>query len=84
VLSGGDFWGNSNLPPNALTDTAIKKLKAIGTQERHSDEKGLYLELSPTGGKWWRLKYRIGGKEKLLSVGTYPEVILAQARERRD
>jgi integrase len=67
-----------------LTDTAIKKLKATGTKERHSDEKGLYLEISPAGGKWWRLKYRIGGKEKLLSMGTYPEVTLAQARERRD
>ena len=40
--------------------------------------------ISPAGGQWWRLKYRFGGKEKLLSFGTYPEVSLADARQRRD
>lgn len=44
----------------------------------------MYLELSPAGGKWWRLKYRFGGKEKRISLGTYPDVGLKQARERRD
>jgi integrase len=48
------------------------------------DERGLYLEISPAGGKWWRLKYRFGGKEKRLSLGVYPDVNLAAARERRD
>jgi integrase len=48
------------------------------------DERGLYLELSPAGGKWWRLKYRIAGKEKRVSLGTYPEVSLKDARDRRD
>jgi hypothetical protein len=52
--------------------------------QRLFDEKGLYLEVSPTGGKWWRLKYRIGGKEKRLSLGTYPDTPLKLARERRD
>jgi hypothetical protein len=46
---------------------------------------GLHLQLPPTaGGKWWRFKYRFKGKEKLLSFGTYPEVSLAAAREKRD
>ena len=48
------------------------------------DERGLYLEVSPAGGKWWRLKYRFGGKEKRLSLGVYPDVSLKDARDRRD
>lgn len=67
-----------------LTDTAIKKAKPADKPRRLSDEKGLYLEVSPRGGKWWRLKYRFAGKERRISLGTYPEVTLAKARERRD
>jgi integrase len=67
-----------------LTDKAIKTKKPSEKIERLSDEKGLYLEVSPAGGKWWRLKYRFEGKEKRISLGTYPEVSLAHARERRD
>jgi integrase len=48
------------------------------------DGRGLYLEVAPAGGKWWRLKYRIGGKEKRLSLGTWPDVGLKEAQERRD
>jgi len=48
------------------------------------DERGLYLEVSPSGGKWWRLKYRFDGKEKRLSLGVYPDVGLKDARARRD
>ena len=44
----------------------------------------MYLEISPAGGKWWRWKYRYGGKEKRLSLGTYPDTGLAEAREKRD
>jgi integrase len=44
----------------------------------------MYLEIAPAGGRWWRLKYRFAGKEKLLSLGTYPEVTLAEARTKRD
>lgn len=51
---------------------------------RLSDEKGLYIEVAPSGGKWWRLKYRIGGKEKRLSLGIYPDVSLKDARIKRD
>ena len=48
------------------------------------DGGGLYLEIRPNGSKWWRLKYRFGGKEKRLSLGVYPDVSLKDARERRD
>ena len=51
---------------------------------RMGDSGGLYLEVAPAGGKWWRLKYRHGGKEKRLSLGTYPDTGLADARAKRD
>lgn len=67
-----------------LTDTAIKQSKPSDKARRLYDEKGLYLEISPKGGKWFRFKYRFDGKEKRLSLGTYPEVSLKEARNRRD
>ena len=51
---------------------------------RLSDEKGMYLEVTAAGGKYWRMKYRHGGKEKRLALGVYPAVSLAQARKARD
>lgn len=51
---------------------------------RLSDEKGMYLEVLAAGGRYWRLKYRHGGKEKRLALGVYPAVSLAQARKARD
>ena len=68
----------------SLTDTAIRKAKPQIKPVRLFDEKGLYLELSPTGGKLWRWKYRYVGKEKRLALGIYPDVSLAEARKRRD
>lgn len=68
----------------ALTDTAIRAAKPASRPLRLFDEAGLYLEVAPSGGKWWRLKYRILGKEKRLSLGVYPEVGLKEARARRD
>lgn len=65
-----------------LTDTAIRKIKAPTKTTKLFDGAGLYLELTPAGGKWWRLKYRHEGKEKRLSLGVYPEVGLKLARER--
>jgi len=67
-----------------LTDTAIKKLKPKDKAYRVFDGAGMYLEVAPAGGKWWRLKYRFSGKEKRLSLGTYPDVSLKAAREKRD
>jgi len=67
-----------------LTDVSIKNAKAIGKQVKLFDGDGMFLLVTPNGGKWWRLKYRIGGKEKLLSLGTYPEIGLKEARRRRE
>ena len=69
-----------------LTDTACKKATCPEGRPsvRLADEKALYLEVTAAGGKYWRWKYRHGGKEKRLALGVYPEVSLAQAREARD
>jgi len=68
----------------ALTDTAIKAAKHGPKPIKLFDERGLFLLLQPNGGKLWRLKYRILGKEKKLSLGVYPDVSLKEARNRRD
>ena len=65
----------------ALTDIAIKCAPIKEKDYKLSDSSGLYLLVKPNGCKYWRLKYRIAGKEKLLSLGAYPEVKLFEARE---
>lgn len=67
-----------------LTDTAIRNARPKATAQKLSDGAGLFLLLTPTGTRLWRMKYRIDGREKLLSFGPYPEVSLKVARERRD
>ena len=67
-----------------LTNTSIRNAKPNGKTQRLFDGGGLYLELSPKGGKWWRQKYRFNGREKRISHGVYPDVSLKQARDRRD
>jgi integrase len=67
-----------------LSDTAIRNAKPGAKPVRLFDGGGLYIEIAPSGGKWWRLKYRHGGKEKRLSLGTYPDVGLKTARARRE
>jgi integrase len=67
-----------------LTDVAIKNAKPRSKPYKMGDAGGLFLLVQPSGGKLWRLKYRIGGKEKKLALGIYPEVSLAVARRRRD
>lgn len=67
-----------------LTDAQIRRAPATDRPTKMSDGGGLYLQLNPNGSKLWRMKYRYAGKEKLLSFGQYPEVTLAQAREKRD
>jgi integrase len=67
-----------------LTNTEIRNAKPAKKPIKLFDGGGLFLLIAPAGGKWWRLKYRFGGKEKLLSLGTYPEVSLSEAREKRD
>jgi len=67
-----------------LSDVKIRNAKPRGKNYKLSDGGGLYLLVSSTGGKLWRFKYRYGGKEKLLALGVYPIVSLAEARQRRD
>jgi integrase len=68
----------------ALSDTKIRSTKPTDKPYKLADGGGLYLLVTPSGGKLWRLKYRFDGKEKLLALGLYPDVSLALARERRD
>jgi integrase len=68
----------------ALFDTKIKGVKPSGKQIKLFDAGGLFLLVTPKGGKLWRFKYRFDRKEKLLALGAYPEITLAEARERRD
>lgn len=68
----------------ALTDLKIKSAKHGTKPIKLSDERGLFLLLQPSGGKLWRLKYRMLGKEKKLSLGVYPDVSLKEARKRRN
>ncbi len=65
-----------------LTDSMARNARPAAKAVRMFDRDGLYLEVSPRGGKWWRLKYRYAGKEKRVSLGVYPEVNLKMARER--
>ncbi|KPN72401.1 integrase arm-type DNA-binding domain-containing protein [Neisseria sp. 83E34] len=64
-----------------LNDRQIKNAKPAAKPYKLADGKGMFLQVTPAGGKLWRLKYRIDGKEKLLSIGKYPAVSLSEARE---
>lgn len=70
--------------PGKLTDTAIRNAKPGPKPKRLFDGGGMYLEVSPAGGKLWRLKFRFGGKEKRLALGAYPAVGLADARDKAE
>ena len=67
-----------------LTDVAIRSAKSQAKPFKLFDSGGLHLLVTPGGRKWWRWKYRYGGKEKGISFGVYPEVSLKVARQRRD
>lgn len=67
-----------------LTNIRCKNAKSNEKTYKLSDERGLYLEVMPNGRKYWRMKYRFAGKEKRAAFGVYPEVSLAEAREKRD
>lgn len=70
--------------PDGIIRYQDQNLKPKAKAYKESDEKGLYLLVSPSGSKLWKLKYRYDGKEKKLSFGPYPEVKLAEARRKRD
>ncbi|WP_231613334.1 Arm DNA-binding domain-containing protein [Halomonas sp. BC04] len=78
----------SHRQTNKLTATAVRNAKSRVRTFRLADGGGLYLEVTPSGGKYWRLKYRFHGKEKRLAIGVYGskdgDVSLAQARDERD
>jgi integrase len=66
----------------SLTDAAVRNAKPKAKPYKLSDGGGLFLWVQPSGGKWWRYKYRFAGKEKLLALGAYPDISVAEARER--
>lgn len=68
---------------NKLSDVKIRAAKPQEKLYSISDGEGMFLEVSPTGGKWWRFKYRFNGKQKRLSLGTYPSTSLKVARDKR-
>jgi len=73
-----------------LSDIAVRNAKALDKPVKLTDSQGLFLLVKPSTakdgkpGKWWRFRYRFAGKEKMLSLGVYPEVSLKEAREKRD
>lgn len=67
-----------------LTDTFVKRKQGNDKVQKHSDGGGLFLYITPTGKKSWRLAYRFMGKQKLLVIGPYPSISLKEARERRE
>jgi integrase len=67
-----------------LTDAQVRKIKPAEKKTKYSDEKGMYLEVTPSGGMHWRMKFRFNGKENIFSIGSYPDTTLAQARRIRD
>jgi hypothetical protein len=66
-----------------LTDIETRKAKPQERPYKLTNGKGLYLLVTPTGGKHWRINYRHGGKQKTIALGNYPDVTLAKANDRR-
>src|SRR6202045_1458415 len=69
--------------PMSLSAVKVRNAKPRSKPYKMADGEGLFLVIMPTGSKYWRLRYFFAGKEKLLALGVYPEVNLADARERR-
>lgn len=85
----GYFWGyrrdfKGHIPPMPLTELQSRSAKPRDKDYKLSDAKGLHLLVKKSGAKFWRLKYRFLGREKLLSIGQYPDVKLSQARDTVD
>lgn len=68
----------------ALTDVKVRTIKPTDKPVKLTDGEGMHLLVHPNGSKYWRLQYRFGGKQKMLALGVYPDVSLADARQRRD
>ena len=72
------------LPSEMLTNAVISGSKSREKPFKLADGGGLHLLITPAGSRWWRLRFRVHGKEQMLSLGTFPEVSLKEARDRRD
>jgi hypothetical protein len=72
------------LPSDKLTELGLRKAKPSSKPKKLSDGGGLFILLHPSGSKYWRMKYRFMGKEKLLAFGVWPEVSLTEARKKRN
>lgn len=68
----------------ALTDIKVRTVKPADKPFKLTDGEGMHLLVNPNGSKYWRLQYRFSGKQKMLALGVYPMVSLAEARKRRD
>src|SRR3981189_1438849 len=77
-VSGGD------LPRPVLNEARIRAIRPKDRPYKLFDERGLFMLVTPSGGRLWRFRYRLGGVEKLLTLGAYPDVSLKRAREKRD
>ena len=67
-----------------LNEARIRATRQKDRPYRPFDERGLFMLVTPSGGRLWRFRYRLGGVEKLLTLGAYPDVSLKRAREKRD
>jgi hypothetical protein len=85
---GGVSQASTNKYPSyPMPALSEAKIRAARPQERAYklfDERGLFMLVTPAGGRLWRFRYRLGGVEKLLTLGAYPDVTLKRAREKRD
>ena len=84
VAAGVTFSGSDLGVTAMLTEIQVKNAKPKAKAYKLTDERGLFLLVTPNGGKWWRFKYRFNDKEKLISLGTYPDASLKVARAQRD
>lgn len=82
--NAGNSLVSNRVTHMALTDTSIRAARAKEKPYKLTDDGGLILLVNLNGSKWWRLRYRFDGREKMLSLGVYPAVPLKRARERRD
>ena len=69
--------------PNKLSELLVKKSTPREKQYKLTDGEGMYLRIHPNGSKYWQLQYWFEGKQKIISLGIWPEVSLKQAREKR-
>jgi len=83
-FAGSPLLAKAGYPQCPCSDTAIRAAKPRAAPYKLPDGGGLVLLVNPNGSRWWRLRYRFGGREKMLSVGVYPGTGLKQARELRD